>query len=182
MSMYAQSYSLTIRFHVYSAIMQGLQQIVTKCMTSYIYMYTNVYNTFSARHYHHIYYVCFRCEQASVLSEPYNSSAGEGKQMLIEGSKTRTAFMDGYFEKKFDRIMEVRIDRKRDRIMEVRMQSQLIEPVCNIWRLLTASTPPTLVFMKGVLLISSHLTFNVPSAFKIYRLQSQNKRKSSSYN
>ena len=35
--------------------------------------------------------------------------------MLIGGSKSRTAFMDGYFEKKFDRIMEVRI------------QSQLIE-------------------------------------------------------
>ena len=40
--------------------------------------------------------------------EPYNSSAGKGKQMLIGGSKSKTAFVDGYFEKKFDRIMEVR--------------------------------------------------------------------------
>ena len=42
------------------------------------------------------------------LPEPYNSSASKGKQMMIGGSKSKTAFMDGYFEKKFDRIMEVR--------------------------------------------------------------------------
>ena len=40
-------------------------------------------------------------------TEPYNSSAGKGKQMMIGGSKSKTAFVDGYFEKKFDRIMEV---------------------------------------------------------------------------
>lgn len=28
--------------------------------------------------------------------------------MMIGGSKSKTAFMDGYFEKKFDRIMEVK--------------------------------------------------------------------------
>ena len=41
------------------------------------------------------------------LTEPYNGSASKGKQMMIGGSKSKTAFMDGYFEKKFDRIMEV---------------------------------------------------------------------------
>ena len=52
----------------------------------------------------------------STLSEPYNSSAGKGKQMMIGGSKSKTAFTDGYFEKKFDRIMEV----KKQRIYKCR--------------------------------------------------------------
>ena len=30
--------------------------------------------------------------------------------MMVGGSKSKTAFMDGYFEKKFDRIMEVKKD------------------------------------------------------------------------
>ena len=38
--------------------------------------------------------------------KPYNDSASKGKQMLIGGSKSKTAFVDGYFDKKFDRIME----------------------------------------------------------------------------
>ena len=44
---------------------------------------------------------------AHTHTEPYNSSASKGKQMMIGGSKSKTAFVDGYFEKKFNRIMEV---------------------------------------------------------------------------
>ena len=39
--------------------------------------------------------------------EPYNDSAGKGKQMMIEGAKSKTALQIGYFGKTFDRIMEV---------------------------------------------------------------------------
>ena len=41
--------------------------------------------------------------------EPYIDSASKGKQMMIGGTKSKTANQDGYFEKKFDRIMEVNI-------------------------------------------------------------------------
>ena len=40
-------------------------------------------------------------------TEPYNESAGKGKQMTVGGSKPKTASQDGYFGKSFDRVMEV---------------------------------------------------------------------------
>ena len=39
-------------------------------------------------------------------TEPYGT-AGKGKQMMVGGTKSKTAFQDGYFRKNFDRIMEV---------------------------------------------------------------------------
>ncbi len=39
--------------------------------------------------------------------EPYNESAGKGKQMMLGGTKSKTALQTGYFGKSFDRVMEV---------------------------------------------------------------------------
>jgi len=36
-----------------------------------------------------------------------DGTAGKGKQMMVGGTKSKTAFQDGYFRKNFDRIMEV---------------------------------------------------------------------------
>ena len=56
----------------------------------------------------YIHIIICKCSMLCLPNtEPYNSSAGKGKQMMIGGSKSKTAFVDGYFEKKFDRIMEV---------------------------------------------------------------------------
>lgn len=41
------------------------------------------------------------------IAEPFNASASKGKQMMLDGTKSKTAAQDGYFDKKFDRIMEV---------------------------------------------------------------------------
>ncbi len=38
---------------------------------------------------------------------PFNEKAGKGKQFLIDSTKTKTAFQDGYFGDKFMRVMEV---------------------------------------------------------------------------
>ena len=44
---------------------------------------------------------------AHTHTEPYNDSAGKGKQMMVGGTKSKTAFQTGYFGKSFDRVMEV---------------------------------------------------------------------------
>ena len=45
-----------------------------------------------------------------IAAEPFNESASKSKQFLMEGTKSKTAFQDGYFSKKFDRVMEVSSD------------------------------------------------------------------------
>ena len=42
-----------------------------------------------------------------LCTEAFNDKAGEGKQMLVGGTKSKTAFQDGYFSATFDRVMEV---------------------------------------------------------------------------
>ena len=50
---------------------------------------------------------CQSFSSVTLHAEPFNESASKDKQMLIEGAKSKTAFQDGYFSKKFDRVMEV---------------------------------------------------------------------------
>ena len=40
-------------------------------------------------------------------TEAFNATAGKGKQMMIGGTKSKTALQTGYFGKTFDRVMEV---------------------------------------------------------------------------
>ena len=43
------------------------------------------------------------------LTEAFNESAAKGKQMVIGGTKTKTASQSGYFDATFNRILQVHV-------------------------------------------------------------------------
>ena len=42
-----------------------------------------------------------------LITEAFNESAAKGKQMVIGGTKSKTASQSGYFDATFNRILEV---------------------------------------------------------------------------
>ena len=62
-------------------------------------------------------------------SKPFSESAGKGKQMAVEGGKTKSGLQGGYFGKTFDRIMQ---GEAYTDIVKIRRNNRLEESKKNI--------------------------------------------------